>query len=345
MRISNHSTGSGRKIEERLRKKVYCAQLYYGKLPHLSHPLTQSEIAKLLGISPSQVSYLLKEAHQEGLIEVTIHAPRSYLLEGELIHAYRRYGLCQARVAVVNGSDFEPVVIDAIGDCAARYVEESIKPGSKVGVSGGRTVRSLVEHLRQGKLQRLEVYPMESRGPLEISANTLAANMAAKCEKSVAFGLPIPPLTAGTIKEAKQVLDYLLNIESIAEVYGKLKELDVAIIGIASLMDPASRERNAKYYGVDLNFIEEISKKAVGNILWQFFDENGNLVDSDLHERVITVTLEQLRRMSRSPERRVIAVAGGEYKVKAIRAAILGGFIDTLITDIDTAEKLLEMAE
>jgi DNA-binding transcriptional regulator LsrR (DeoR family) len=248
-------------------------------------------------------------------------------------------------VAVVNNSDVEPVIIDAIGDCAARYVEEFLNHGSKVGVSGGRTVRSLVEHLRPGVLQELEIYPMESRGPLQISANTLAANMAAKSEGSDAFGLPIPPLTAGTLDEARRILDYFLNLESIAEVYRSLSELDVAILGIASLTDSASRERNAKYYGVELSFIEEISRQAVGNILWQFLDESGNLVDSELHRRVISVTLEHLRGMSRSPEKWVIAAAGGVYKVRAIKAAILGGFIDTLITDIQTAEHLLEMAE
>lgn len=343
--MSARLTNPERKVEEKLRKKVYCAQLYYGKLPNFSQPLTQSEIAELLGTSPSQISYLLKEAHQEGLIEVTIHAPRSYLFEGELIHAYRRYGLRHARVAVTNGSDVEAVIIDAIGDCAARYIEEAIEAGSRVGVSGGRTVRSIMERLRPGRLQKLKIFPMESIGTLEVSANTLAANMAAKSEESEAFGLPIPPLTTGTVEEAKRILDYLLDIKPIAKVYEELKELDAAIVGVSSLITSASREKSAEYYDVDLSFIEEIAKKAVGNIFWQFFDESGKIVDSALHRRVITMTLEQLREMSRSPEKKVIAVAGGEYKVRAIKAAILGGFIDTLITDIETAEALLEIAE
>ena len=83
-------TDSDRRLEERLRKKVYAVQLYYGKLPYPSQPLTQSEIARQIGTSSSQVSLLLKEAQQEGLVEVSVHAPRSYLLEGELIHIYRR---------------------------------------------------------------------------------------------------------------------------------------------------------------------------------------------------------------------------------------------------------------
>ena len=37
-----------------------------------------------------------------------------------------------------------------------------------------------------------------------------------------------------------------------------------------------------------------------------------------------------------------IAVAGGEHKVEAIRAAIFGGFFNTLITDMKTAEELVK---
>ena len=343
--MARNITSSTKRQEERLRKKIYAVQLYYGKLPHLPEPLTQGEIAQRIGTSTSQVSLLLKEAHQEGLVEVSLHAPRSYQLEGELVHSYERHGLRQARVAVVSQAGGEMAIMDAIGDCAAKYVEENLQPGNKVGVGGGRTMRSLVEHLRATTLPPLEVYPMESLGPVHISANTVAANFAASGEGITAFGLPIPPLTAGSLEEAQGILEYLLNLESVVHVRQGLEQLDVAIIGLGSLTDPGSRERDARYYGVELEVIEAISEKAVGHILWRFFDGDGNVVDSELHRRVISVELAQLTAMSRSPERMVIGIAGGQHKIQMIRAAILGGFIDAIITDIDSAEQLLAMAE
>ncbi len=329
-------------VEERLRKKVYCAQLYYGKLPNMSRPLTQGEIAKKLGISTSQVSYLLKEAYQEGLLESRIHAPRSYILEGELVYTYQQFGLQQARVAIVSGTEYESIVIDAIGDCAASFVEEELRPGMKVGISGGRTMRSMVEHITPNKLKGLKIYSVESRGALEVSANTIAANLAAKCEDSEVYGLTIPPLTSGSINDAQIVLDYLLSLPSISEAYDGLSSLDIAITGIATLLDPASSMKSAKYFEVDIKFIEEISKKAVGCIIWEFFDQKGRIVESDIHNRVLAIKLQQLQSMARSPQKRVITVAGGKHKVEAIQAAIYGGFMDTLITDIETAEKLIE---
>ena len=205
-------------------------------------------------------------------------------------------------------------------------------------------MRSLVEHLRPRGLPEIELYPMESQGPVNMSANTIAA-MAATSDKVKVFGLPVPPLAAGTLDEAKGILDYLLRLEPIAEVYRKLKELDIAIFGIAALSDPAAIKRSANYYGVESDVVEAVSKRAVGNLLWQFFDEDGNILDSELHHRIISVTLEQLRDMTRSPDKMVIGIAGGEYKAKALKASILGGFMNTLITDAYTAERLIEIAD
>ena len=51
---------------------------------------------------------------------------------------------------------------------------------------------------------------------------------------------------------------------------------------------------------------------------------------------MVGVTLEQLRRADR-----VLAVAGGPSKYLAIRAALLGEWVNTLVTDLSTAEHLI----
>jgi DNA-binding transcriptional regulator LsrR (DeoR family) len=54
------------------------------------------------------------------------------------------------------------------------------------------------------------------------------------------------------------------------------------------------------------------------------------------NRRVIGVTLEQLRGVDRC-----VGIAGGERKFEAIRGALKGGWINVLITDRTTAERLL----
>ena len=76
---------------------------------------------------------------------------------------------------------------------------------------------------------------------------------------------------------------------------------------------------------------------AVGDINLRYFDKNGNLISSDLNERIIGLNLEELKKIGH-----VVGVVGGKAKFKAIRAALIGSLIDVLITDHITAEKLLQ---
>ena len=74
----------------------------------------------------------------------------------------------------------------------------------------------------------------------------------------------------------------------------------------------------------------------MGSICLRFFDEHGARVESDVDRRVIGVTLEQLRKADRS-----VGIAGGARKYDAIHGALKGAWINVLITDSTTAERLL----
>ena len=61
----------------------------------------------------------------------------------------------------------------------------------------------------------------------------------------------------------------------------------------------------------------------------------GRLVDSEMNERAVGASLDDLR------GRDVLAVAGGKYKADAIRAVLRSGVITALIVDEATAELVL----
>ena len=79
---------------------------------------------------------------------------------------------------------------------------------------------------------------------------------------------------------------------------------------------------------------------AVGDALGHFFDENGEPVPWPTDELNIGLTLDELKGCPTSA-----LVAGGEEKTTAIKAAILGGFFNVLITDAATAERLTELGQ
>lgn len=66
----------------------------------------------------------------------------------------------------------------------------------------------------------------------------------------------------------------------------------------------------------------------------RFFDAAGKPTVTDLDERIIAIRHEQIRRI-----RRVVGIAGGKRKRE--RAALLGGWVNVIITDRLTAEFLL----
>jgi DNA-binding transcriptional regulator LsrR (DeoR family) len=85
--------------------------------------------------------------------------------------------------------------------------------------------------------------------------------------------------------------------------------------------------------------LEALSARgAAGDINLRYFDQGGNPVDSNLDARVIGLTLEEIGRIDR-----VIGIAGGETKVKAMRGALNGKLIDVLVTDHVTAQAILSI--
>ena len=111
---------------------------------------------------------------------------------------------------------------------------------------------------------------------------------------------------------------------------------DIAMVGIG----PMSLDATYASFGyITPQEVENLRKQgAVGDILGQFYDKNGRKLDVTYHNRLIAVRLEKLKEMPH-----VIGIAGGEHKVDAIKGALRGGYIHTLITDERTALKLLEV--
>ena len=84
--------------------------------------------------------------------------------------------------------------------------------------------------------------------------------------------------------------------------------------------------------------LEKIKKNgAIGEILGRFYDINGKRVKTELDRRIIGLDLEDIKKIEN-----VIGVSGGEKKVEPLLGAIRGKYIDTLITDEETAKALFK---
>jgi DNA-binding transcriptional regulator LsrR (DeoR family) len=74
----------------------------------------------------------------------------------------------------------------------------------------------------------------------------------------------------------------------------------------------------------------------VGDVCHRFFRADGELVASDIDARVVGIAPDAYRAIPRR-----IGLAGGVRKRKAIAAAISGGWVNVIVTDLATARDLL----
>ena len=319
--------GRGDLDQQRLTTKV--AWLYHNR------HLRQRDIAERLGISQSRVSRLLDLAVSTGIVQTTVVAPSGLHAEVEE-ELEQRYGLREAHVfdVAVGPGDDESHLIDSLGQLVASRLQAHPLEAEVIGLtSWSRSLRATVAglHRVQGSVGCV-VEMLGDVGPVTLQHEAAdATRQLAQLTGAEPLFLRIPGVVPNV-----QVRDTLLTYDPDARrALELLDRLDMALVGIGTceIVPPLVAGEN---FFTDEQFQRAVELGAVGQVNLRFIAEDGSPIESELDELVVGVTLEQLRRADR-----VLAVAGGPSKYLAIRAALLGGWVNTLVTDLSTAEHLI----
>jgi DNA-binding transcriptional regulator LsrR (DeoR family) len=200
--------------------------------------------------------------------------------------------------------------------------------------------------LREGLIKDLKIYPLSAESTLrlvDLVPNTLVGMMAAKYRPDVtAYALHAQLI--GPLEDIDRERQQLLDRPEIRQIYQEAHEVDVAMVGIGAVGPETPGFCSiAEHYGVSPQKLTTM--KVVGEINYQPFDGHGHLVRQDelegLSKRVVAVAAEHLREMTRHHGKLVIGIAGGRYKIEAIRGALLGHLCNVLITDEEVAQALV----
>jgi DNA-binding transcriptional regulator LsrR (DeoR family) len=143
--------------------------------------------------------------------------------------------------------------------------------------------------------------------------------------------LPAP----GIVKDHRTAQIFMENAE-IAESLKLAAASDIAIVGIGALSSASVLMREGTIL-TKAEFASLKQKGAVGDIALRYFDKNGDMLDLQVNERIVGISIDQVKKIPQ-----VIAIAGGEVKLEAIHAALKGRLCNILVTDQKTAEKLLQ---
>jgi DNA-binding transcriptional regulator LsrR (DeoR family) len=130
--------------------------------------------------------------------------------------------------------------------------------------------------------------------------------------------------------------DSLLAEPAIAEVLDRAQTADIAMVGIGAASIGSSSAI------IDALGLTSAERKAfmdagpVGDTCCRFFDAEGRPILGPVHDRVLAIELDQLRRIPT-----VIGVATGTEKALGVLGAIRGDLVDGLIIDASLALALL----
>lgn len=320
---AGHDGGAYAHSEDQLRLMARVARMYHER------GMRQSEIAEHLHVSQPRVSRLLKRAGEVGIVRTTVALPPGVFTDVEE-QLERAFGLAQVVVADAADTDVTP----AIGAAAADYLAATLIGSDTVGISSwSASLLAMVGAMRpfRGQVVDTVVQLVGGLGEprVQLQATRLIGQFASHTGAEPLI-LPTPGVL-GSASARKS----LMEDSTVADVRAAWGRLTVALVGIGALepSDLARQSGNA-FPETDRAVLEAAG--AVGDVCFRFFDADGHMVRSDVDERVIGIPPEELRQVDRR-----VGVAGGPGKTAAIRGALLGGWINVLVTDVETALSLL----
>lgn len=300
------------------------ARLYY------LEKLGQSEIASIYGVSRSTISRLLTSARELGIVRISVddYDPRDRELERRL---RERFGLRRVVVGrAVEGSEIS--TRRAVGYFAAPEVEEWVATSRVVGVAGGRALAELLRAMGhrtepQG-LQVVQLMGMIGSSPSNVDASELSRALASR------FQGEFHNINAPAFVSAAHTRDLFLSHPQIRAVWSRFSTLDLAFVGVGTLEASVFVDRNV----LDDDDLDRVRRSgAIGEICGHFFDAAGRECATPLRERVVSIELDALRDSSE-----VVAVTTGRDRATAVRAAIAGGLVHSLVIDDIGARSVLD---
>lgn len=281
---------------------------------------TQAQIAEVMGVSRAKVIRLLEEARAQGIVQFSFRKNDSQRVSAEQL-LIDRFGLKDAFV-VPTPLD-SSAINQSIAQGAAHYVSDHLREDGYLNIGYGDTVSRMLGFLAKNREESLNVVSLTGGVSYYLpSVGTTAYSMHL-------FLTPSP-----LVVSSRQVRDALLDEKSLQDVSTMTEYADMSVVGIGAAVEGATVLRNGILNEGELTVLK--MQGAVGDVLNHFMDKDGNLIQTEIEDRVISTDLDKLRQL-----KNVVGVAGGKDKAMAIKAVLNGGYLNVLITDSDTAAELL----
>jgi deoxyribonucleoside regulator len=316
---------------EDLRLALRAATLYY------LDGLTQAEVAERLGVSRPTAGRLVARAKANGLVRIEVVVPPDQQddlhadEEQELEHIF---GLTEA--VVVGGSIDSKGALDnsaswaPIGRAAARLVVRRLGAKETLGFTWGPEVVAVAAALPPGVTTCQAIVQLDG-AMSTVSYQTGAEYVLGRCaEQLQAKMIRLPaPLYADI-----ETVASLKRDSFISRALEAGRTADMMMFGVGAVTTSTTLFEGSF---LDTDVLKAVTAHgAVGEIGGRFFTENGEIVETELPHRTVSVPLEDVRRCAST-----VLITGGAAKYQAALGALRGGFARFLVCDVACARWLL----
>lgn len=311
----------------------------------LSEPVGRRTLSNLLGISERIVRSETEFLKEQELIDVavsgmTITKEGSMLLDQlkdimddimglSTLQDKVKEKLGIKKVLLVPGSfDNNQSLLKDVARCGAEYFLSILKDGDTVSITGGSTMLEFANNIKTDKKYN-NVTVVPARGSMGKEVETQSNNVVAITSKKLNSHyklLHIPDelgekamKTLTQEPEIKQTLDYI-------------KKTDILVFGIGKADEMATRRKFTEEKVLEIN-----EKGAIGEAFGHYFNENGEIV---FKLNTVGIDLETFKNTKEN-----IAIFAGSRKVSALIAMTKINKNIVLITDEDSARKILELKQ
>ena len=310
--------------KHQIKQAVTISRLYY------LEGATQAQIAKQLNLSRPTISRALQYARDNNIVNIQVNDPLSNVddLRAQL---QRKYQLDDVVIADVGPTGNYQEDLDLLGQAAAAYLPQIIQDNDTIGISWGRTLAAVARHLQPSDRKNVQVVYLKGT-----VANSTHNNFVVEvtkhfnaCYHTQADILPLP-----VIFDNQDIKKMVVKDRFIHSILTAAQQAQVALFTVGTTAPDATLFELGY---LNKKEIAKLQKESVGDIVSQFVDADGQIVDPALTARTVALPIDQLKE-----KRQAVLVAGGMAKLPAIRAALAGRYANVLVTDTNVALHLID---
>lgn len=291
---------------------------------HFEADMSQVDISRQLGVSTATISRLLQRARTEGIVRIEVLDLASSDELGDSLANQLKL----TRVAVVDAPPAGALTALA-APLGGMLQAARLAAGSVVAIGWGRAVREVI----QAGLPRIPgVLTVAATGGMQQQASHFQVNEFVRLAAEQMGGAPY--FIHAPYQPTAELRAALLGDPSIRGGIALWERVDAAIVGIGLPRQASSADTTLGAAG------EPDASRAAGDVIRHYYGVDGGPIDWEGESRMFAMTVAQLRRVPLC-----VGIAASPDKAAAIIGASRAGLINALVTDVATAQAVLELLE